>query len=200
MANWGELIITSLSSGTVVAVVNHYLQLSRRKKEIIFENKSTLIREKMKNFYDINRDLNEFVISISNIEDCMTDYQAYSSNANNEKLREKFENMKEVIGSSQEKMKNSLKNLDSNLVFFPKTQDSINVVNLGGRLVDIFEDFQELKRINKLPFEESDTQVENKIFANLLMSCSNFLNACETIMDELNREGNEIYNYLDDEK
>lgn len=200
MANWGELIITSLSSGTVVAVVNHYLQLSRRKKEIIFENKSTLIREKMKNFYDINRDLNEFVISISNIEDCMTDYQAYSSNANNEKLREKFENMKEVIGSSQEKMKNSFKNLDSNLVFFPKTQDSINVVNLGGRLVGIIEDFQELKRINKLPFEESDTQVENKIFANLLMSCSNFLNACETIMDELNREGNEIYNYLDGEK
>ena len=200
MANWGELIITSLSSGTVVAVVNHYLQLSRRKKEIIFENKSTLIREKMKNFYDINRDLNEFVISISNIEDCMTDYQAYSSNANNEKLREKFENMKEVIGSSQEKMKNSFKNLDSNLVFFPKTQDSINVVNLGGRLVSIIEDFQELKRINKLPFEESDTQVENKIFANLLMSCSNFLNACETIMDELNREGNEIYNYLDGEK
>ena len=200
MANWGELIITSLSSGTVVAVVNHYLQLSRRKKEIIFENKSTLIREKMKNFYDINRDLNEFVISISNIEDCMTDYQAYSSNANNEKLREKFENMKEVIGSSQEKMKNSFKNLDSNLVFFPKTQDSINVVNLGGRLVGIIEDFQELKRINKFPFEESDTQVENKIFANLLMSCSNFLNACETIMDELNREGNEIYNYLDGEK
>ena len=39
--------------------------------------------------------------------------------------------MKEVIGSSQEKMKNSFKNLDSNLVF-PKTQDSINVVNLGG--------------------------------------------------------------------
>ena len=92
----------------------------------------------------------------------MTDYQAYSSNANNEKLREKFENMKEVIGSSQEKMKNSFKNLDSNLVF-PKTQDSINVVNLGGRLVGIIEDFQELKRINKLPFEESDTQVENKI-------------------------------------
>ena len=35
MANWGELIITSLSSGTVVAVVNHYLQLSRRKKIIL---------------------------------------------------------------------------------------------------------------------------------------------------------------------
>lgn len=200
MANWGELIITSLSSGTVVAIVNHYLQLSRRKKEIIFENKSTLIREKMKNFYDINRDLNDFVINISNIQDCMIDYKDYSSNANNEKLREKFENMKEIIGSSQEKMKNSLKNLNSNLVFFPKTQDTMNVVKLGGRLFDILENFQELKRINKLPFEESDTQEENKIFANLLMSCSKFLSACEEILNELDQEGNEIYNYLDNEK
>lgn len=200
MANWGELIITSLSSGTVVAIVNHYLQLSRRKKEIIFENKSTLIREKMKNFYNVNKELNEIVISIADIEDCMSDYQAYSSNANNEKLREKFENMKEIIESSQEKMKNCLKTLDSNLVFFPKIQDTINVINLGKRLFDIYEDFQKLKRINKLPFEESATQRENKIFADLLMSYSSFSSACETVIDVLNQEGNKIYKYLDDEK
>ncbi|WP_145452812.1 hypothetical protein [Staphylococcus hominis] len=200
MANWGELIITSLSSGTVVAVVNHYLQLSRRKKEIIFENKSTLIREKMKNFYDINRDLNEIVLTIFNIEKSMSDFKDYSLNENNEKLKEKFENTKKSIENSEEKTEDRLKNLDSNLVFFPKTKNSMHINGFDGKLSDVFDSFQKLKNLNKVPFVDSFTQEENEIFTDFVMSCSRFLNAGKKVLDKLTAEGNEIYKYLDDEK
>ena len=58
MNNWPEIIITSLSSGTAVAFVNHFYSLEE-KQEIKFENKSVLIREKMKIIEEINKILND---------------------------------------------------------------------------------------------------------------------------------------------
>ena len=64
MNNWPEIIITSLSSGTV-AFVNHFYSLEE-KQEIKFENKSVLIREKMKIIEEINKILNDIGSIFSN--------------------------------------------------------------------------------------------------------------------------------------
>ncbi|MCC3736405.1 hypothetical protein [Staphylococcus hominis] len=74
MNNWPEIIVTSLSSGTVVAFVNHFLQSRRKKQEIKFENKSVLIREKMKIIYEVNKDFNKFNNVTSNAYIAISEY------------------------------------------------------------------------------------------------------------------------------
>ena len=120
--NWTEIIVTSLSSGTAVAFVNHFLQARRKKQEIKFENKSVLIREKIKFIDEVNETLNFIVDTLSKTFNKINSYIVDFIENNVKVKKEKLKELENDIDNNESKIRNSSRNLNLHLNYFPKVK------------------------------------------------------------------------------
>ena len=207
MNNWTEIIVTSLSSGTVVAIVNHFLQTKRKKQEIIFENKSILIREKMKFIYEINKILNLIEDKFSNTFNTLESYVNFFKDNyfKRNEINEKLYNLNKEIENNELEIKNCLKNLNLHLNYFPdvkkmiRNKDFIGVIeNLLEAFKEIFDNFNiisEIARDDELSREINISHYENW-FDNLKTDYYKFGALYQFVLIELDNEGENIYEYL----
>lgn len=205
--NWTEIIVTSLSSGTVVAIVNHFLQTKRKKQEIIFENKSILIREKMKFIYEINKILNLIEDKFSNTFNTLESYVNFFKDNyfKRNEINEKLYNLNKEIENNELEIKNCLKNLNLHLNYFPdvkkmiRNKDFIGVIeNLLEAFKEIFDNFNiisEIARDDELSREINISHYENW-FDNLKTDYYKFGALYQFVLIELDNEGENIYEYL----
>lgn len=207
MNNWTEIIVTSLSSGTVVAIVNHFLQTKRKKQEIIFENKSILIREKMKFIYEINKILNLIEDKFSNTFNTVESYVDFSKDnyfKRNERNK-KLYNLNKEIENNELEIKNCLKNLNLHLNYFPDVKKMVRNKNFIGVIENLLEAFKEiLYNLNALNELTRDDELSKKInisyyedwFDNLKTKYYKFGALYQFVLIELDCEGENIYEYL----
>lgn len=207
MNNWTEIIVTSLSSGTVVAIVNHFLQTKRKKQEIIFENKSILIREKMKFIYEINKILNLIEDKFSNTFNTLESYVNFFKDNyfKRNEINEKLYNLNKEIENNELEIKNCLKNLNLHLNYFPDVKKMIRNKNFIGVIENLLEAFKkifdnfniisEIARDDELSREINISHYENW-FDNLKTDYYKFGALYQFVLIELDNEGENIYEYL----
>lgn len=205
--NWTEIIVTSLSSGTVVAIVNHFLQTKRKKQEIIFENKSILIREKMKFIYEINKILNLIEDKFSNTFNTLESYVNFFKDNyfKRNEINEKLYNLNKEIENNELEIKNCLKNLNLHLNYFPDVKKMIRNKNFIGVIENLLEAFKkifdnfniisEIARDDELSREINISHYENW-FDNLKTDYYKFGALYQFVLIELDNEGENIYEYL----
>lgn len=207
MNNWTEIIVTSLSSGTVVAIVNHFLQTKRKKQEIIFENKSILIREKMKFIYEINKILNSIEDKFSNTFNTVESYVNFSKDNyfNRNEINEKLYNLNKEIENNELEIKNCLKNLNLHLNYFPDVKNMVHNENFIGVIESLLEAFKEiLYKLNAINELTRDDELSRKInishyedwFDNLKTDYYKFGALYQFVLIKLDSEGENIYEYL----
>ncbi|MGX0914960.1 hypothetical protein [Staphylococcus hominis] len=200
MNNWPEIIVTSLSSGTVVAFVNHFLQSRRKKQEIKFENKSVLIREKMKIIYEVNKDFNKFNNVTSNAYIAISEYMRTPLENKDEEEKKLYQLLKK-IGDSNIKEEDYLQNLNINLNYFPKVKETVNENHFFGlqRKVVLAHYYGENIE-NSYSIKRMKGELDEKAPLKLENDYKKFNEAKDKVLDALNLEVQEIYSYLGNAK
>lgn len=201
--NWPEIIITSLSSGTAVAFVNHFLQSRRKKQEIKFENKSVLIREKMKIIEEINKILNDIGSIFSNE---YNNVKSYIKNIDKNEIKEddrKIYKLNIEIEDNELKIRNAVSNLNLYLNYFPSVKKKTQKICFYGTIDEFLAAFEKVTN-NAITYHNiADSLIklaEPKIYASILIEIENkfreFNSAYNIVSKELHKEGEKIYNYL----
>lgn len=207
MNNWPEIIVTSLSSGTVVAFVNHFLQSRRKKKEIEFENKSVLIREKIKLIDDVNETLNFIADTLSKTFNKIDSYIVYFIENDVEIKNEKLKDLEDDIDNNELIVKNSARTLQLYLNYFPKVKKHAQDFMFFKTIEDLLLEFKEIVRnfsnpnINSKMFNNNGFGIEfNDSYMNKIIFGLNSYNARYfSLLDELDKELEKIYKYLDND-
>ncbi|OFR07994.1 hypothetical protein HMPREF2905_10700 [Staphylococcus sp. HMSC078E07] len=203
--NWTEIIVTSLSSGTAVAFVNHFLQARRKKQEIKFENKSVLIREKIKFIDEVNETLNFIADTLSKIFNKIDSYIVYFIENDVKIKNEKLKDLEDDIDNNELKIRNSARNLNLYLNYFPKVKEFAHeylflkyIDDLLIVFKEIVRDFSNPNMVRKI-FGENYSNFNVTYMNKVHIKFESFNVKYTLVLGELDKEGEKIYKYLDND-
>ena len=203
--NWTEIIVTSLSSGTAVAFVNHFLQARRKKQEIKFENKSVLIREKIKFIDEVNETLNFIVDTLSKTFNKINSYIVDFIENNVKVKKEKLKELENDIDNNESKIRNSSRNLNLHLNYFPKVKEVVHEHLFFKYIDDLLKAFKEFVRNFSKPitvgkiFDDYYSRVDETYMNIIKIKFKNFNEKYTLVLGEVDKEGEKIYKYLDND-
>lgn len=193
-----EMLGGFLSGGIAVALVNQGLQFYREKKQRIVENKSFVMKEKLKVINEIQLEFKNFEYTTGIIILEIRNY--INSNIENEEVeKQKVKKIRDTIQQSSINTPNYLGNLELYLNYFPNLRKAINDNELFGVQGEIIttcwsaenkNDKYFVKRINGI----KDEHIERKFFENT----KQFKNLMHEVKIKLGQEVTEILGNLEE--
>lgn len=193
-----EMLGGFLSGGIVVALVNQGLQFYREKKQRIVENKSFVMKEKLKVINELELEFKNFEYTTGIIILEIRNY--INSNIENEEVeKEKVKKIRDTIQQSSINTPNYLGNLELYLNYFPNLRKAINDNKLfwvQGEIITTCwsaenkNDKYYVKRINGI----KDENIERKFFENT----KQFKNLMHEVKIKLGQEVTEILGNLEE--
>ncbi|MDW3960556.1 hypothetical protein [Staphylococcus saprophyticus] len=193
-----EMLGGFLSGGIAVALVNQGLQFYREKKQRIVENKSFVMKEKLKVINEIQLEFKNFEYTTGIIILEIRNY--INSNIENEEVeKQKVKKIRDTIQQSSINTPNYLGNLELYLNYFPNLRKAINDNELFGVQGEIIttcwsaenkNDKYFVKRINGI----KDENIERKFFENT----KQFKNLMHEVKIKLGQEVTEILGNLEE--
>ncbi|UXU49131.1 hypothetical protein [Staphylococcus arlettae] len=193
-----EMLGGFLSGGIAVALVNQGLQFYREKKQRIVENKSFVMKEKLKVINELQLEFKNFEYTTGIIILEIRNY--INSNIENEEVeKQKVKKIRDTIQQSSINTPNYLGNLELYLNYFPNLRKVINDNELFGVQGEIIttcwsaenkNDKYFVKRINGI----KDENIERKFFENT----KQFKNLMHEVKIKLGQEVTEILGNLEE--
>lgn len=193
-----EMLGGFLSGGIVVALVNQGLQFYREKKQRIVENKSFVMKEKLKVINELQLEFKNFEYTTGIIILEIRNY--INSNIENEEVeKQKVKKIRDTIQQSSINTPNYLGNLELYLNYFPNLKKAINDNKLfwvQGEIITTCwsaenkNDKYYVKRINGI----KDENIERKFFDNT----KQFKNLMHEVKIKLGQEVTEILGNLEE--
>ncbi|PTH90729.1 hypothetical protein BU108_13165 [Staphylococcus xylosus] len=193
-----EMLGGFLSGGIAVALVNQGLQFYREKKQRIVENKSFVMKEKLKVINELQLEFKNFEYTTGIIILEIRNY--INSNIENEEVeKQKVKKIRDSIQQSSINTPNYLGNLELYLNYFPNLRKAINDNELFGVQGEIIttcwsaenkNDKYFVKRINGI----KDENIERKFFENT----KQFKNLMHEVKIKLGQEVTEILGNLEE--
>lgn len=193
-----EMLGGFLSGGIAVALVNQGLQFYREKKQRIVENKSFVMKEKLKVINELQLEFKNFEYTTGIIILEIRNY--INSNIENEEVeKQKVKKIRDTIQQSSINTPNYLGNLELYLNYFPNLRKAINDNELFGVQGEIIttcwsaenkNDKYFVKRINGI----KDENIERKFFENI----KQFKNLMHEVKIKLGQEVTEILGNLEE--
>lgn len=193
-----EMLGGFLSGGIAVALVNQGLQFYREKKQRIVENKSFVMKEKLKVINELQLEFKNFEYTTGIIILEIRNY--INSNIENEEVeKQKVKKIRDTIQQSSINTPNYLGNLELYLNYFPNLRKAINDNELFGVQGEIIttcwsaenkNDKYFVKRINGI----KDENIERKFFENT----KQFKNLMHEVKIKLGQEVTEILGNLEE--
>lgn len=193
-----EMLGGFLSGGIAVALVNQSLQFYREKKQRIVENKSFVMKEKLKVINELQLEFKNFEYTTGIIILEIRNY--INSNIENKEVeKQKVKKIGDTIQQSSINTPNYLGNLELYLNYFPNLRKAINDNDLFGVQGEIIttcwsaeneNDKYYVKRINGI----KDENIERKFFENT----KQFKNLMHEVKIKLGQEVTEILGNLEE--
>lgn len=194
---WYQLFTATISSSLLVAILNHFSLTWRNKNQREFENKSFVMKEKLKVLNELENEFKEFAHVTSTIYIELKKYMN-SELEDYDKEKQKIKLIRKTIEQSQINSPDYLGNIMVHLNYFPNIKNTIYDNNLFGKQSKVIKVFWTAENENEKYYKKRMNGIKDEnIEQKLLTYFEEYNKSLINVRNAMNSEVSVILEYLE---